>query len=270
MTSLVLNFSQKDLADLTLYEGKIVEGFREVAIAFSMIRDRRLYRINGYSSFDEYCRNRWGYSDSTVGRIIEAARLCDSFEEIVTELPEGRDVPMPTNEAQCRSLRQADSDEESFEIWDRVLELKGGDPDKVTSPEILDEVRRVAAEKRDAIPVGSIVRVNDPEGLVNFNGHKGCLTSYKGVGTIAYVDVKAPNGSIVAGIPIPLQFLELVHLPEPAPTIEEYDNGPLIEGELMPSDSELLERAIALIRVALEEGLEVVRRDMEALLNEVA
>lgn len=60
------------------------------------IRDSRLYREH-YSTFEEYCRERWGWSRGRAYQHIEAA---DTAAIVSTNV----DIPAPTNEGQAREL----------------------------------------------------------------------------------------------------------------------------------------------------------------------
>jgi hypothetical protein len=60
-----------------------------------VIRDRRKYRIEGFGTFEEYCRERWNWSRSYVHRQIEASQVAQNLLPIGT---------IPKNEAQAREL----------------------------------------------------------------------------------------------------------------------------------------------------------------------
>jgi hypothetical protein len=62
--------------------------------AFLEIRDSRLYREN-YSTFEAYCRERWGMSKTHSNRLIDASDV------VRTLTPSG---VIPTYEAQAREL----------------------------------------------------------------------------------------------------------------------------------------------------------------------
>jgi hypothetical protein len=66
--------------------------FVEVGRALGRIRDERLYREDGYSSFDDYCKARWSMAKSYANYLIAGT-------EVATNVA-------ITNEAQARALRQ--------------------------------------------------------------------------------------------------------------------------------------------------------------------
>ena len=71
--------------------------FMEVGEALGRIRDQRLYKQT-HSSFDAYCRARWGFGRNYGDKQIRAAR------EVVLEL--GTGVPIPQTEGEARRLRE--------------------------------------------------------------------------------------------------------------------------------------------------------------------
>lgn len=89
--------STVEVAELSQHEDTITRGlqtFVEVGTALAAIRDGRLYRQT-HTTFEEYCAERWGFTDRRARQIIGAAGL-------VAELPSGTTVPV--NEAQAREL----------------------------------------------------------------------------------------------------------------------------------------------------------------------
>lgn len=72
-----------------------IETFVEVGNALLEIRDNPLYREQGYSSFEAYCRARWHWSKTHANRQIDAARVVQNLTPIGVK---------PQNEAQAREL----------------------------------------------------------------------------------------------------------------------------------------------------------------------
>jgi hypothetical protein len=85
--------------------------FVEVGLALSEIRDSRLYRAN-YSTFEGYCRERWGWSRVHAHRLIEAA-------DVVKTLPIGNTAAIAT-ESQARELAKVEPEKRAA-----VLEKAG-------------------------------------------------------------------------------------------------------------------------------------------------
>jgi hypothetical protein len=68
--------------------------FIEAGTALLKIRDAKLYRAS-YSTFEAYCRNRWGFGRIHAHRLIGASGVAENL------LPTGN---IPANEAQARPL----------------------------------------------------------------------------------------------------------------------------------------------------------------------
>lgn len=83
--------------------------FIEVGNALMEIREQRQYKDAGYSDFDTYCRERWGWTRRRAGQMIEAAG-------VVAQLEVGTIVP--SHETQARPLAPLRSDPPSMrEAW---------------------------------------------------------------------------------------------------------------------------------------------------------
>jgi len=48
--------------------------FIDVGTCLLEIRDRRLYKEKGYTRFEDYCREQWGWGKRYINRQIEAAK----------------------------------------------------------------------------------------------------------------------------------------------------------------------------------------------------
>ena len=101
---------------------KGLQTFIEVGNSLLEIRDRRLYKEQGYSRFEDYCQERWGWSRVHVHRQIDAAQTASL-------LPTGN---IPATERQVRELAPlAKIDEqEAVETWKQLREEHG---EKVTA-----------------------------------------------------------------------------------------------------------------------------------------
>jgi hypothetical protein len=95
------------MSQLTRFARKSVE----VGAALLEIRDSRLYR-DDYANFDEYCRDRWGWSHRHADRHIQAARVAGLLGPI---------GPKPQTEAVARELAPLAKDKKAVvEVWERV------------------------------------------------------------------------------------------------------------------------------------------------------
>lgn len=59
----------------------------EMGAALRSIRDDRLFRRSGYSSFDVYCRDRWDMRRETADRMIRTAEVAGMLTDAGAELP---------------------------------------------------------------------------------------------------------------------------------------------------------------------------------------
>lgn len=75
--------SQKDIADFKQYEKEIEEdqaAFLRVGERLIEIRDRKLYLIM-YDTFEEYVRERWGWSRQRAYQLINATAVMEALPE---------------------------------------------------------------------------------------------------------------------------------------------------------------------------------------------
>ena len=125
-------------AEATIERGvrAAVEAYVEVGGALAEIRDERLYREEGYATFDEYCRERWGFSRFRAHRVIHGARAAEM-------LPTGN---RPPNERQARELVPLASDEAAVvETWEELRREHGP---RLTTDKVRDAVRRRLRSER--------------------------------------------------------------------------------------------------------------------------
>lgn len=73
-----------------------LRSYVEAGLALAQIRDSRLYRER-YTTFEEYCSERWGMSRPRAYQLITAAEQAREMSTVV-------DAPMPRNERQTREL----------------------------------------------------------------------------------------------------------------------------------------------------------------------
>lgn len=110
----VLTKSEQQLlhtAEATIKKG--AEAFIEVGEALMTIRDKRLYRAE-FSTFEEYCRRRWGFSKSSANRYIAANTVVGNLQDIDPKV-------LPAAESQIRPLTLLKPAEQK-KVWKRVIE----------------------------------------------------------------------------------------------------------------------------------------------------
>ena len=111
--------------------------FVDVGNALLEIRDKRLYRAD-YSTFEDYCRERWNMSRIHAHRMMEAASVTNNL------LPIGN--VLPATESQARPLTSLEP-ELQVEAWKRVI--TSTPEGKITANVVLKAVKEVQQEKRD-------------------------------------------------------------------------------------------------------------------------
>lgn len=126
----------EDEAALFELEREIQRGldtFVKVGNALAEIRDRKLYRAE-HKTFEEYCRERWGFSS-------EYARLQMRTAEVVRTLSETPTIVgvLPATESQARPLIRLEPDEQ-IAAWQEVVETAPNG--KVTAAHVANVVRQ--------------------------------------------------------------------------------------------------------------------------------
>lgn len=101
--------------------------FVEVGTALLEIRDNRLYK-DGYSTFEEYCRERWDMQRAYAYRLIGAA-------EVVANLSPIGDI-LPATETQARPLASLSPDVQ-LKAWQEVLDIA---PDGKVTAALVEKV----------------------------------------------------------------------------------------------------------------------------------
>ncbi len=115
-TWLVSDEASVDIEALANCERVIEAGlssFIEVGSALSEIRDRKLYREQ-FSTFEEYCEQRWHISRSRGYRLMDAAEIAGTLS------PMG-DIPEGLTERQVRPLKALPKEERAA-AWAKAVE----------------------------------------------------------------------------------------------------------------------------------------------------
>lgn len=89
-----------------------LQTFREVGAALLEIRDRRGYLLAEFTTFEDYCRERWSMERAHAYRLINAAQVIDHLSPIGDTLP--------ANEAQARPLARL-APEDQAAAWQQAI-----------------------------------------------------------------------------------------------------------------------------------------------------
>lgn len=117
-----------DRCELVIKQG--LETFIEVGQALLKIREKRLYRLE-FSTFEDYCRHRWGMARQRAHQMIEAANVVKELSTIVDILPK--------TESQARPLTQFQP-EVQREAWKEVIQQSQITGEPITSQKVKEVV----------------------------------------------------------------------------------------------------------------------------------
>lgn len=128
--------------ELQRHEQIIQQGlntFVEVGQALAAIRDSRLYRED-YSTFEDYCKDKWGMKQSRVYQFMDAAQVVKQLQSsTIVEL-------LPTTESQARPLTKLEPAEQ-VRAWELVIAT--APEGKITAAHVLEAAKVIQAERRE-------------------------------------------------------------------------------------------------------------------------
>ncbi|WP_375512235.1 hypothetical protein [uncultured Nostoc sp.] len=208
--------TEQEISDRLHLERKVERAFFEAGKALAELRDRKLYRST-HKTFEEYCKDRFGYTRIAASYKIAAATVMDNLltnglqkEEIATDelqtpkmLTNGLQI-LPNNERQVRPLVSLEP-EVQREAWQKAVEEAGG---KVPSGRIVKNVvQRIIERTRvpNTYQLGEVCQIlakDNPElrgkggcwGIVNHVGEFSCtVTTWDGEYTVRIAHLKPLN-----------------------------------------------------------------------------
>jgi hypothetical protein len=136
----VPELSQSEQRDRLLLEEKVETAFYAAGKALMELRDRRLYRST-HKTFEEYCKDRFGYSRDAAYLKMSATSV---YENLQKHLPTiGRQIPLPTSERQVRSLAKAELEaSQQAYVWEQaVIEAGNKIPSGRVVQSVVDRIR---------------------------------------------------------------------------------------------------------------------------------
>ncbi|MBD2492161.1 hypothetical protein [Aulosira sp. FACHB-615] len=117
-------------------ERKVEHAFYEAGKALRELRDRRLYRST-HKTFEEYCRDRFGYSRRQPYLLMDAAVVFDNLKEKCDPM----DHILPTNERQVRPMIHLEPQEQQ-KVWKQAVQEAGGKtPSGRIVQSVVDKIR---------------------------------------------------------------------------------------------------------------------------------
>ncbi len=222
--------TEQEISDRLHLERKVERAFFEAGKALAQLRDRRLYRST-HRTFEEYCRDRFGYTHRRVNYLIAGSVVFDNIvmgtncsqneevdetgtncsqngevDEMGTNCSQNEEVDktrlnpsriLPTNEGQVRPLAQLEP-QQQIEVWQRAVQKAGG---KVPSARIVtDVVQRIMERTRipNTYQLGEVCQIlakDNPE----LRGKGGCWGIVNHVGEFSCT-VKTWDGEYTVGL----------------------------------------------------------------------
>ena len=160
-------------------EVKVERAFVEAGTALRQLRDGRLYKST-HKTFEEYCRDRFGFSRAHPYRLIDAAKVVDNLSSvnIQNNLSPNRRQIMPTTIEQVRALTALEPDAQQ-QIWQQAVEQADG---KVPSGRIVKSIVERLKEK-PLIKASDFCTVGDAFILTRLDGVE---RKYNGCWAIAF------------------------------------------------------------------------------------
>ncbi|MDZ8263703.1 hypothetical protein [Nostoc sp. ChiQUE01b] len=187
----VPELTAQEQSDRLHLERKVERAFFEAGKALAELRDRKLYRST-HSSFEEYCKDRFGYNRSRSYQLIDAAIVVDNLHKC----PQIVDI-LPTAEGQVRPLTKLKIEQQQ-EVWQAAVEEAGG---KVPTGRIVKDVVQQIIQ-RTQVPntyqIGEVCQIlakDNPE----LRGKAGCWGIVNHVGEFSCT-VKTWNGGYTVGL----------------------------------------------------------------------
>jgi hypothetical protein len=148
----VPELTEQEQRDRLHLERKVERAFFEAGKALAELRDRKLYRST-HSTFEEYCKDRFGYNRSRSYQLIDAAIVVDNLHKC----PQIVDI-LPTAEGQVRPMTKLEPQQQQ-EVWQSAVEASGG---KVPTGRVVkDVVQRIMERTRvpNTYQIGEVCQI---------------------------------------------------------------------------------------------------------------
>ncbi|MFN6568177.1 hypothetical protein [Dendronalium sp. ChiSLP03b] len=166
--------SESEQRDRLHLERKVEHAFYEAGKALMELRDRRLYRST-HKTFEEYCRDRFGFTRMAAALKIASVKVIDNLStnglQAAKMSTNGLQI-LPTNERQVRPMTNLEPQQQR-EVWQQAVNKAGGKiPSGRIVQDIVDKIR-----ERTKIPnpyqVGEIC-ILLPKDNPDLRGKGGC------------------------------------------------------------------------------------------------
>lgn len=154
MTNELTVVEQNDLVQYEVVIDRGIKSFIEVGAALMAIRESRLYRQD-FSTFEDYCQERWGLGRNFINRQIAAIHVVENLVTVVTKNNEvnGASFPLPPTERHARPLTKLDPEDQPV-VWQRAVETAPNG--KVTAAHVAATVEAYLAPALPPITPGIV------------------------------------------------------------------------------------------------------------------
>ncbi len=183
-------------SELLRLERLVERGIYQAWKALKEIKERKLYKIS-HSSFESYCKERFGFTRDSAYLKIKAAEIYENLEQ---NLPtNGRQFPMPTSERQLRDIAKAQLEAaEVVQVWLEAVDASDG---KIPSSVVVKDIVQRIKEKN---PVPNPYRVGEVSTIIvkenlTLRGKSGCWAIVKEVKSMGCI-VSTWSGEIYVKI----------------------------------------------------------------------
>lgn len=106
--------------ELHRLELRVERALSEGGAALKELRDKRLYRST-HANFEDYCRDRFGFSRRHPYRLIDAAIVVENLSDFCVQFGH----ILPVKESICRPLTVLEK-EQQIQAWQEVMQETGG------------------------------------------------------------------------------------------------------------------------------------------------
>lgn len=212
-----------DLAKLKFHEDEIARSliaFFEVGNHLIAIKADRLYKAAGYSTFDEYCRDRWQIGRGRGYQLMTSAAIYEEMLAAAPEMSTGVDI-LPTHEGQLRPLAGLNI-KEMFSAWADAVKQSGGLPTRTDVEAAVERLRPKPAV--GVTDVGPCMVCGQPASLAGNYGLNGdpvrcveCIAQFKYPASPDKIHGAVSTGSVSTGegVAVPPTAPSPVELQEP-------------------------------------------------------
>jgi hypothetical protein len=125
----VSGIAPADLDDFTRLDRAVRDGLRtlfEIGPALKAIHERELWRMGGFTSWNQYCENALGLSRVHANRIMAAAEIAQAIRKGLERVGSPLQSVLPTAESQVRPLVRLSSAKQQLEVWNMAVSKAEG------------------------------------------------------------------------------------------------------------------------------------------------